>query len=169
MVALVHEDFEYLSVSGRTVSVDATGREALKQSMADYFASVRDVTSVIEDATVTGPYVAIRERVSWTAKSGRRSQAALGVYEVREGLVRRVWYYPAVERSDGTWRSEGTPTGTSRLVYDACLVGDYGAQTQQTPAAYGLLHEPVYDVTEHGAGRLATIRPLAQMEEQDEY
>ncbi|MCY1076117.1 nuclear transport factor 2 family protein [Archangium lansingense] len=99
MAALVHEDFEYLSVDGKTVSVDAVGREALKQSMTGYFASVRDVESVIEHATVTGPYVAIRERVSWTGKSGRRSQAALGVYEVREGLVKRVWYYPAVEQS----------------------------------------------------------------------
>lgn len=101
MAALVHEDFEYLSVEGSKVSVDAVGREALKQSMAGYFASVRDVESVIEHATVTGPYVAIRERVSWTGKSGRRSQAALGVYEVREGLVKRVWYYPAVEKNQG--------------------------------------------------------------------
>jgi hypothetical protein len=67
--------------------------------MAGYFASVRDVASVIEHTTVTGPYVAFRERVSWTGKSGRRSQAALGVYEVRDGLVKRVWYYPAVEQS----------------------------------------------------------------------
>lgn len=99
MAALVHEDFEYLSVDGSKVSVDAVGREALKQSMTSYFASVRDVGSVIEHVTVTGPYVAIRERVSWTGKSGRRSQAALGVYEVREGLVKRAWYYPAVEQS----------------------------------------------------------------------
>lgn len=99
MAALVHEDFEYLSVEGSKVSVDAVGREALKQSMAGYFASVRDVESVIEHITITGPYVAFRERVSWTGKSGRRSQAALGVYEVRDGLVKRVWYYPAVEQS----------------------------------------------------------------------
>ncbi len=99
MAALVHEDFEYLGVDGSKVSVDAVGREALKQSMAGYFASVRDVASVIEHTTVTGPYVAFRERVSWTGKSGRRSQAALGVYEVRDGLVKRVWYYPAVEQS----------------------------------------------------------------------
>ncbi|MFY0529837.1 nuclear transport factor 2 family protein [Archangium gephyra] len=99
MAALVHEDFEYLSVDGSKVSVDAVGREALKQSMAGYFASVRDVESVIEHTTITGSYVAFRERVSWTGKSGRRSQAALGVYEVRDGLVKRVWYYPAVEQS----------------------------------------------------------------------
>ena len=48
------------------------------------------------DGWTVGPYVAIRERVSWTAKSGRRTQTALGVYEVRDGRVRRVWYYPAV-------------------------------------------------------------------------
>lgn len=101
MASLVREDFEYLSVNGAAVSVDAKGRAALKQSMVDYFASVRDVESVIEHVTVTGPYVAIRERVSWTAKSGRRSQASLGVYEVRDGLVQRVWYFPAVEGSQG--------------------------------------------------------------------
>jgi uncharacterized protein (TIGR02246 family) len=99
MAALVHQDFEYLSVTGKTVSVDATGREALKKSMASYFQSVHGVKSVIEHATVTGPYVAFRERVSWMTASGERSQASMGIYEVRDGLVQRVWYFPAVERS----------------------------------------------------------------------
>ena len=99
MAALVTEDFEYLSVNGANLGVDAKGREALRQSMVSYFGSFPDVHSVLEHATLTGPYVAIRERVAWTAKSGPQSQASLGVYEVHEGLIRRVWYFPAVERS----------------------------------------------------------------------
>ena len=100
MAALVTEDFEYFSVNGETVSVDAKGRDALRQSMEGYFKSFPDARSVIEHATVTGPYVAFRERVTWTGKSGPKSQASLGVYEVHEGLIRRVWYFPSVERSD---------------------------------------------------------------------
>ena len=45
---------------------------------------------------VSGRYVTVRERASWTSKSGeKRSQASLAVYEIRDGLVARVWYYPA--------------------------------------------------------------------------
>ncbi len=30
----------------------------------------------------------------WQGKNGERTQSALAVYEVEEGRVRRVWYYP---------------------------------------------------------------------------
>jgi hypothetical protein len=41
-------------------------------------------------------FVTVRERAFWTTKGGEeRSQAAVAVYEIRDSLVERVWYYPA--------------------------------------------------------------------------
>lgn len=97
MTARVAQAFVWLSVAGDSVTVEARGRAALAEGMRRYFASLPSARSEIEASTVTGPFVAIRERATWTDGSGReRSQVSLGVYVVRDGLIQRVWYYPAV-------------------------------------------------------------------------
>lgn len=85
-----------VSVQGTSVSVEASGKDALRQGMASYFRSIPSARSTIEDSMISGRYVVVRERASWKDKNGEeRSQAAVAVYEVRDGLVARVWYYPA--------------------------------------------------------------------------
>ena len=65
--------------------------------LAGYFKSLPDVRSEMFDITQTGVFVSYRERASWTAKDGKpRAQQALAVYEMRDGLIVRVWYFPAV-------------------------------------------------------------------------
>ena len=96
MLALASPEVEWLSVEGAAVAVEAKGAVALRTSMARYFADVPTARSVVEDAVVNGAFVAVRERASWKAKDGsQRSQAALAVYELEGGKVRRVFYYPA--------------------------------------------------------------------------
>jgi hypothetical protein len=95
LAAGVSPDFVWLSVAGEEVSVEARGREELEQGMGAYFAEFPDVSATIEEAATAGPFVAIRERVRWSSEGGERSQSALAVYEVRAGLIQRVWYYPA--------------------------------------------------------------------------
>ncbi len=86
---------EWLNVQGSITSVEVRGREMLRDYMATYFEAQPAVRSEIEEAVVTGDFVAVRERASWTAPDGEeRSQAALAVYHVRDGLIQRVWYYP---------------------------------------------------------------------------
>ncbi len=88
---------EWVNVRGSVASVEVRGRETLRDYMATYFEAQPAVRSELEDAVATGDFVAVRERVFWTTPDGEeRSQAALAVYRVREGLVQRVWYYPAV-------------------------------------------------------------------------
>ena len=56
----------------------------------------RSLSPTLEDSLVSGRFVTVRERASWTSESGEeRSQASVAVYEIRDGLVARVWYYPA--------------------------------------------------------------------------
>lgn len=53
--------------------------------------------SELLEVNQTGPHVVFRERANWTGTDGQlRSQTAIGVFEVRDGLVRRAWYFPAV-------------------------------------------------------------------------
>ena len=97
LLSWVSPAVEWVNVQGSITSVEVRGREMLRDYMATYFEAQPTVRSEIEEAVVTGDFVAVRERASWTAPDGEeRSQASLGVYHVRDGLIQRVWYYPVV-------------------------------------------------------------------------
>ena len=97
LLSWVAPSVEWLNVQGSITSVEVRGRDMLRDYMATYFEAQPSVRSEIEEAVVTGDFVAVRERASWTAPDGEeRSQASLGVYHVRNGLIQRVWYYPVV-------------------------------------------------------------------------
>lgn len=97
LLSWVSPAVEWVNVQGSIMSVEVRGREMLRDYMATYFEAQPTVRSEIEEAVVTGDYVAVRERASWTGPDGEeRSQASLAVYNVRDGLIQRVWYYPVV-------------------------------------------------------------------------
>lgn len=98
VVKLLHPEFVWLNVEGDALVVEVRGPEAVRESLAGYFKSLPTARSEIETISALGPWVTVRERAHWKAKDGgARSQAAMSVYEVREGLLRRVWYYPSVQ------------------------------------------------------------------------
>ncbi len=77
-------------------SVEGEGRAAVEKWLTGYFKNQPDVTAELSDLAQTGPHVSFRERVTWTAKDGaKRVQSAFGVYEVRDGKIKRAWYFPA--------------------------------------------------------------------------
>lgn len=95
MAALMHPDVEWLSVEGREVQVIANGRDDLVAQMRAYVASPSATTSTLEGAVANGPYLAVREIARWRRDDGSMAeQSSLAVYEIRDGLVRRVWYFP---------------------------------------------------------------------------
>lgn len=97
LVALLAPTVKWLSLDGEKVSVDGDGREALRTWLTGYFKNYPDVKSEMFDVAQNGPFVIYRERASWTAKDGaKRAQQSLATYEVRDGLIARVWYFPAV-------------------------------------------------------------------------
>lgn len=100
VVACYAEKIKWLSIDGDQVSTEGDGRESVRTSLTGYFKSLPSVKSELLEINQTGPHIVFRERASWTAKDGTpRSQTAIGVFEVREGLVQRAWYYPAVKAS----------------------------------------------------------------------
>lgn len=95
MLALAHPDIRWLSIDGDRLRVETEGADALGEALRDYFETVPSARSTIESMMVAGNRVSVRERAHWESKSGPQSQAALSVYEIADGQVRRVWYFPA--------------------------------------------------------------------------
>lgn len=95
MTALVTDDAQWLSVVGDKLRVETSGKAALVTWLTGYFKSCPSCRSEFESLMVAGSFVTVHERARWESKSGPKAQRSLGVYEVRSGLIRRVWYYPA--------------------------------------------------------------------------
>ena len=95
MLALVTADVEWISVDGVKLSTETAGKDALRTSMTAYFKGCPTCRSAVEIGTATANRVATVETASWTGAAGPRSQRGLAVYEFKDGLIRRVYYFPA--------------------------------------------------------------------------
>jgi hypothetical protein len=100
MIAQAAPDVQWHSLIGDSLVTEAAGRVALERGLTSYFRSYPSVRSTLGVLSSNGPYVSGRELVQWEQNGVRKSQASLSVYEIREGRVLRVWYYPAVAEGD---------------------------------------------------------------------
>jgi len=99
MSRVEHPEIEWIRVLGSDVRVDISGRETLAKILQDYTASTPDVAGALRDWSVNGDYVSVTETATWTAVDGsRKAQSTLTVYQLEDGLIRRVWYYPSVPK-----------------------------------------------------------------------
>ena len=97
VVACYAENIIWRSIDGDTVSTEGAGRESIRSWLKGYFQKLTTVNSELLEVNQTGPLVVFRERARWTGKDGQpRSQTAIGIFEVRDGLVQRAWYFSAV-------------------------------------------------------------------------
>jgi hypothetical protein len=91
----VTADVEWLSVDGSGVTASVQGRDELGRALRELFASRPTVRSAVEESLTAGEFVSIRVRLIWRAADGaERTQVSLAVYEISNGLVRRVWAFP---------------------------------------------------------------------------
>lgn len=98
MAAQEHPDIEWFSVNGADMSLEVAGRDALGEVMKDMFESPTKVRGTLRDWSVNGNYIAVTETAQWAGKDGApQAQSALTVYEMEDGLIRRVYYYPAAK------------------------------------------------------------------------
>ncbi len=98
VAAFCAEDFKWYSIDGDKSSTDAENRVQLRDWLTGYFKSLPTVRSEFLSIEQTGPHLSVRERVSWDNKAGVPvSQQAHGIYEIRDNLIRRVWYFPSVK------------------------------------------------------------------------
>ncbi len=96
VAAFCSENFKWFSIDGDKSSMDVEGRDKLREWLVGYFKSFPTVRSEFLSIEQTGPFLSVRERPSWDNKAGKRvSQQAIGIYEIRDGHIVRVWYYPS--------------------------------------------------------------------------
>ena len=96
MAAKMHDDIEWINIEGSSQTIITDGKEALVAELGSHFSSSPISSSTLSDWSVNGKYVSVKETVSFKRKDGTTgSQASLSVYELEDGLIRRVWYFPA--------------------------------------------------------------------------
>lgn len=93
VAALVAEDLGWFSVAGARTRQELSGREALAEWLAGYFAATPAVRAEFETLVTDGCLAQVRERVSWRRDEKEVSRTALATYQVRDGLIRWVWYF----------------------------------------------------------------------------
>ena len=97
MVALVADDLLWMSIAEDSLSQVGRGAEAFRRLLVEYFRAVPSARSELLEVDATGPWVTTHERTRWDASaSGVAGQSSVVVYEVRRGLIQRVWFYPAL-------------------------------------------------------------------------
>lgn len=97
MVELMHPDIEWISLEESEAIVYTTGVEQLSSELEAHFARPSESTSELSNWSTTGPYISVTETIRpETAQPGDEVAASLSAYELQDGLIRRVWYYPAV-------------------------------------------------------------------------
>ncbi len=95
MRGLMADDIVWLSIVGDSLVVEAAGADALVSGMVAYFTDFPDVTSEVETGDRVGAYVHARETATWSDAGVTSSQSSLSTYEIRQGKVVRVWYFPS--------------------------------------------------------------------------
>jgi hypothetical protein len=96
LMQFIDPEFVWFTVTADKTTTEVTGVEALRKGLASYFKSLPSSRSDAEVLGENGPWISVRETARWQSASGPRAQSSLSVYEVRNGKIRRVWYYPAI-------------------------------------------------------------------------
>ena len=81
---------------GDTVAVE--GKQALRQSTKEWFARAPEAKSQSVSRMVMGPFVVDHERL--TGASEGSPVDVIGIFEVRDSLIRRVWFVPPPPRTE---------------------------------------------------------------------
>jgi ketosteroid isomerase-like protein len=94
LLATCTEDFAWLNVGPEQLATEVAGKEKLRAWLLDYFRKDQSVKTDFRTIEQVGSQVMVRERVSWDGPDGKRvSQQAFAVFEVKDGLIHRAWYF----------------------------------------------------------------------------
>jgi uncharacterized protein (TIGR02246 family) len=94
MALMVTDDVEWLSIDGKAVATETSGREQLRTSMQKYFKSCPSCRSELVQLATSKERVATVEVASWQSRTGPRQQQGIAVYEFTGPLIRKVHYFP---------------------------------------------------------------------------
>jgi len=97
MMRTVASELVWMSVVGDSLTDVGRGVDAFRRMIAGYWRAVPSARSELITIDATGPWVTTHERTRWDASPAAvGGQTSLVVYEVRDGLIRRAWFYPSL-------------------------------------------------------------------------
>jgi hypothetical protein len=79
-------------------TVVAKGKPALRQSTSEWFTRAPKARTQVLGRVVMGPFVVDHERITGTPEG--QPMEVVGIFEVRDSLIRRVWFIPPAPRTD---------------------------------------------------------------------
>lgn len=95
MGVLMHEDIQWLTAKDDKITITLQGKSDMVKELSDYFKGPTTISSSLGGWGENGDYVSVVETASWTTKTGKnQSQSSNVIYQIENGLVRRVWYFP---------------------------------------------------------------------------
>lgn len=95
MRAFFHDDVGWYEVYGGTITPVTQSAADLAAELETYFATFPNVSSSLENPTVSGNYVTAVEKPVWEVDGKRKSLTSVVVYEITDGKVKRFWYFPS--------------------------------------------------------------------------
>lgn len=95
MQDFVSDNVHWMSVQADKVNVETTGKKELVASMSSYFEGLPTTRSTLHSIRTLGEFVTLIEESQWEAKGAKKSQCAVSVYELKDGLILNVWYFAA--------------------------------------------------------------------------
>lgn len=88
-------DLRWMSVSGDRISIETSTHAALRDAMTGYFESTPGARAEILSTSKSGPFVHTLEKVFWLSGGTEKSQCSMAMYEILDGKLQNVWYFPA--------------------------------------------------------------------------
>lgn len=96
MLSLSAPDVHWMSVQSDNISVEAASHNELENAMTNYFSSIPNSRSELQQITSSGNFVQTTEQAFWSVNGeAEKSQCSIAIYELELGLIKRVWYYPS--------------------------------------------------------------------------
>ncbi len=94
LVINVTEDFKWYYIGADTLLLEVEGQQQFKKNMVAYFEHIKTIKSEIVEYAVEGNRISFKEVVAYETTGGKRGKAsAMAVYEIKDHLIYRVWYF----------------------------------------------------------------------------
>ncbi|MEO9599043.1 nuclear transport factor 2 family protein [Parasphingorhabdus sp.] len=95
MAAMMHPDIQWITVTAGKSAVTTDGKIKMVAEMDEYFGGSTKIRSTLSGWGINGAFVSAVETASWTSASGKKmAQSSNVIYQIDDGLIRRVWYFP---------------------------------------------------------------------------
>ena len=95
MLEMVTDDVQWLSISGDKITVEAKSKEVLRTTMVEYFKSCASCRSRLLHTFSSNNRVSALEVAIFQTSKGVQEQRSVSLYEFSNGLIKRVYYFPA--------------------------------------------------------------------------